>query len=159
MSADRHLGPALAVVLGRELERMQREIAAYPDDASVWSTDGSVKNAPGTLALHLAGNLEAYVGAVLGNTGYVRDREAEFGDRGVSREGLVQRLAHAREVVVGTLEGLDDATLLAPFPGPLPPQLGEVSSVAFLIHLVWHFGWHEGQVDYHRRLLYGGEAV
>lgn len=155
----RTLGPALAAVLGRELERFQREIAAYPDERDLWRVEGTARNSPGTLALHAAGNLEAYVGAVLGDTGYVRDREAEFGDRDVPRAELIRRLEHARAVVVDTLHGVDDATLLAPYPGPLPAHLGQVSAVGFLVHLTWHLGWHEGQVDYHRRILVGGEPV
>lgn len=153
------LGRSLATVLGRELERMALQIEAYPDDAGVWRLEGSVKNSPGTLALHAAGNLNAYVGAVLGGTGYVRDRDAEFGDRDVPREEVVRRLREARAMVEEVLSPLDDATLLEPYPGPSPPQFGPMTTAAFLIHLTWHLGWHEGQMDYHRRILYGGDAV
>jgi hypothetical protein len=157
---DPVLGPAYASILIRELERLVRQLEAYPDEADLWRTPGSVKNSAGTLALHLAGNLEHFVGTVLGETGYVRDREGEFGDRDVSRDEIIRRIRACQETMRETLGGMDDATLLAPYPGPLPATLGsEVASAAFLTHLTWHFGWHLGQIDYHRRILVGGEAV
>jgi len=30
------------------------------------------------LALHICGNLQHFVGAILGNTGYIRERDLEF---------------------------------------------------------------------------------
>ncbi len=158
--SPRKLGPAYARILTRELDRLVRQLEAYPDEESVWRTEGSVKNAAGTLALHVVGNLEHFVGAVLGETGYVRDREGEFGDRAVPRAEIIRRIRACQETLRDTLEGLSDQTLLAPCPAPLPASLGEdVSAAEFLTHLTWHLGWHLGQVDYHRRLLVGGEAV
>ena len=75
----------LEAILVRELEALKRELAAYPSDADVWATPPGVSNSGGTLALHLAGNLQHYVGAMLGGSGYVRDRAAEFGRHGVAR--------------------------------------------------------------------------
>jgi len=104
------------------------------------------------------------VGAVLGDTDYVRDREAEFGDRGVPREELIRRVRRCQATIRRTLEEMPDPVLLATYPATLPASLaaslgGDGSAVAFLTHLTWHLGWHLGQVDYHRRLLVGGESV
>ena len=72
------LGQELADLYGRELDRLAKEVAAYRSDDDLWSTMGSQKNPAGTLALHLVGNLSAYVGSGLGDSGYVRDRDLEF---------------------------------------------------------------------------------
>lgn len=154
------LGPAFAGVLDRELDRLVRLLEAYPDDESVWAVAGSVENSAGTLALHVAGNLEHFIGAGLGGSGYVRDREAEFGERDVSRPEMVRRIRRCQAAVRATLEGRSDAALLAAYPATLPASLGEdVSAAEFLAHLTWHLGWHLGQVDYHRRLMVGGDPV
>ena len=153
------LGAAMGTVLSRECERIALQIEAYPDEASVWKLEGSIKNSPGTLALHVVGNLEAYVGATLGDTGYVRDRDAEFGDRDVPRAEITRRLRTTAQMLRDTLGTVSDATLLAPYPGTLPGRFEGISSMEFLTHLTWHIGWHEGQIDYHRRILFGGDAI
>lgn len=155
------LGPAYASILTRELDRLIRQLEAYPDEADLWRTPGAVTNSAGTLALHMAGNLEHFVGAVLGETGYVRDREGEFGDRDVPRQEIVHRIRACQATLRATLEGMDDETLLAAYPATLPASLGGdgVPTSTFLTHLTWHLGWHLGQIDYHRRILVGGEPV
>lgn len=147
------LSRGFARIMGRDLDKAARQIEAYPSDADVWRVVGETKNSAGTLALHLAGNLEHFIGAVLGNSGYTRDREAEFGSRDVSRQELVRQLTACRERVTGTLEGLSDAALLLPYPGKLPPHLEGASTHLFLLHLAAHLSWHMGQMDYHRRML------
>jgi len=141
-----------ARLFGRDLDKMIEQIRAYPDEESLWRTAGSIKNGAGTLALHVAGNLEHFVGSALGENEYNRDRQAEFEIRDVPREAIVQRLQRCRDRVVATLESLDDARMSEPFPVSLPPRLqGTVHW--FLLHLSAHTSWHLGQMDYHRRLL------
>ncbi len=78
----------------RDLDGMLAELDGYPDDASVWALPDGIANSTGTLALHLAGNLRHFVGGQLGGTGYVRDRDAEFADRGLSRDELRAAAPH-----------------------------------------------------------------
>jgi uncharacterized damage-inducible protein DinB len=138
-------------VIARELDRVAQEIAAYRDERNLWVTQGAQQNAPGTLALHLAGNLLHFVGAGLGATGYVRDRAAEFGDRDVPRTTLIARLGEARDVTVRVLSGIDEDTLAhGSFAVALPEAYQEMTPRGFLIHLTWHLGWHQGQIYYHR---------
>ena len=67
----------------RELDRLEAEVAAYPDDESLWVVGGNIANPGGTLVLHLAGTLNHYLGALLGGSGYKRDRDEEFSARNV----------------------------------------------------------------------------
>jgi hypothetical protein len=142
-----------ARILDRDLGVLAEQIETYPDDAGVWRSGGSIKNSAGTLALHLVGNLEHFVGAVLGGTGYVRDREAEFGERDVPRGEILERIDNCRAVVAETLAALPDEALAMPYPGKTPPMLEGATTHLFLLHLAAHLAWHLGQIDYHRRLL------
>lgn len=142
-----------ARILGRDLDKVVQQLEAYDSDADVWRLAGETKNSAGTLALHIVGNLEHFIAGVLGNSGYKRDRDAEFGDRDLSRHELIQSIEGCRERVVSTLEGLSDAALGLPYPGTLPPHLEGAGTHLFLLHLAVHLNWHLGQMDYHRRML------
>ena len=140
----------LATLFARELDRLANEIAAYPSDEALWSTAGAQRNAPGTLGIHVVGGLSTFIGAALGGTGYVRDRDREFSERDVPRDEVVRRIRACSDVVVPVLKNLDDEALDGTFPGPLPGQMQGSSTRAFLLFLAWHLGWHTGQVYYHR---------
>ena len=142
-----------ARIFGRDLDKVAQQLEAYDSDADVWRVAGDTKNSAGTLALHIAGNLEHFIAGILGNTGYTRNRDAEFGDRDVSRDELIRNVAGCRDRVVSTLEGLSDAALQLPYPGKLPPHMEGASTHLFLLHLAVHLNWHLGQMDYHRRML------
>jgi hypothetical protein len=147
------LGACVAALLVRELQGLRRELEAYPDDAAVWAEPLAAPNPAGTLALHVAGNLQHFIGAVLGRSGYVRDRPREFAARGLPRTELLAELARAEAVVRAVLPNVPDVTLAAPFPERLNDQ--ELQTADFLLHLCVHAGYHLGQVDYHRRLATG----
>jgi len=147
------LGGDLAEVFGRELDRVRDEIEAYGDEDALWRVQGAQKNAPGTLVLHLVGNLLHYIGAEIGGTGYVRDREAEFADRDVPRAELLARVAECRAVIVPVLESTDDEVMDGAYPGGLPGRMAGATTRAFLVHLTWHIGWHLGHIYYHRLAL------
>lgn len=143
----------LRTIFTRDLDALAREIEAYPHETDLWTLPGGVPNSAGTLALHMAGNLHHYIGAAIGGCGYVRDREAEFGDRGVPRTELLVKIGAARDAVDAALAGMDPSALEAPFPGKLP--YGDLTAGRFLLHLAVHCGYHLGQVDYHRRIVTG----
>lgn len=152
------LGGSFARILGRDLDRLAAQVERYPDDDALWKVGGTIQNPAGTLVLHLVGNLQHYIGAVLGGSEYVRDRDAEFAGRGASRGELLALIAGCRDEVVPTLEALPDDLVRAPYPGDLPPSMAGASTHLFLLHLSGHFMWHLGQVDYHRRLLVEAEG-
>jgi uncharacterized damage-inducible protein DinB len=137
----------------RELRAVRREIEAYPADADVWAVPPGVTNSAGTLALHLAGNLQHFIGARLGGTGYVRNRDREFSRRDVSRAELLEGLDAATRAVNETFARMSDAELAKPYPEEL--LKATVPTGEFLIHLAVHLGYHLGQIDYHRRLVTG----
>ena len=137
----------------RELRALRRELDAYPDDASVWALPPGITNSAGTLLLHLAGNLQHFVGRQLGGTTYMRDRDAEFARRGVTRAEIAKELeatARALDAGFATMTG-------AELKSRYPEQIAGItfSTGDWLVHLVAHLGYHLGQIDYHRRLVAG----
>jgi hypothetical protein len=141
----------IKTVMTRELKALRREIEAYPSDADMWRLVPGIANPGGNLALHLAGNIQYFLGTVLGGTGYKRYRDAEFGSRDVPRADLLREIDGAFAAVEMGLARVNDADLKKPFPeavGGVTPTTG-----AFLAHLAVHLGYHLGQVDYHRRII------
>ncbi len=144
-------------VVRRDLTTLAAQLEAYPDERDLWRAVPGIANPGGALVLHLAGNVRHFIGAQLGGTGYVRDRDAEFSRRDVSRAELRDLVAAARAEVDTTLARLDDGALDRPY----PLAVGGVSLSAgqFLIHLATHLAYHLGQLDYHRRVVTGGGSV
>jgi hypothetical protein len=139
-------------VMLRELETFKRQIESFPTDAGPWEARPGVANTAGTLALHCAGNIQHFIGARLGGTGYVRQRDLEFSRRDVSRKEILAELDRAMDAV-HLLAGKADADLPAIFPDPFGGK--SVNTDVMLLHLAVHLGYHLGQADYHRRLTTG----
>ena len=135
----------------RDLAKLVAELEAYPDEAGLWVVRGDIKNPTGNLALHIVGNLNQYVGVLLGGTDYVRDRDAEFGSKSVPRVEMIAALQATSSTIETVLGGLDSAKLEQPYP---QETLGyPMTTGYFLIHLHGHLNWHLGQINYHRRLI------
>lgn len=133
----------------RHLEKLKEEIETYPDEKSVWTVAPGITNSGGILACHLVGNLNHFIGHVLGGTDYVRDRPLEFSKQDLSRKEIVQSIDDVSELVKNVLEKVED--LSAPFPSGYFPWENNIHYV--LLQLLWHLTYHLGQVNYHRRLL------
>jgi uncharacterized damage-inducible protein DinB len=143
----------LKLLITRELRAFRRELEAYPDDASVWRAVPGLPNTGGTLALHVVGNLRHFIGAIVGRDGYVRDRDAEFSRRDVSRRELLAGLDAALAAVERALGAASDDGLRGAYPEPIAKRT--VPTEAFLLHLATHLAYHLGQMDYHRRAVTG----
>ena len=145
----------LQTLLTRELRAIKREIDAYPDDASIWRAVPGLPNSGGTLALHVAGNIQHYFGTVLGGDTYKRDRDAEFARRNVPRAELLAGIDAAIAALDRALPRITEARLSTPYPEPVAKRT--VSTGDFLVHLAVHLSYHLGQLDYHRRAVTGNQ--
>ncbi len=143
---------ALHYLFTRDLALLKKEIEAYPDTASIWKVEGKITNSAANLCLHLCGNLQHFIGAVLGNTDYIRNREQEFlPNQGISQSALIAEIEKTKDVVLATLSNLDVTTLQNDYPQQV---LGRTfSTVGFLMHLAGHLNYHLGQINYHRRII------
>jgi len=140
-------------LLVRELQAFAREVELFPDDESLFRTVPGVTNSAGNLALHVCGNLLHFVGAVLGGTGYVRNRDLEFQARSGRREEVARALHDTATVVSEALARLPPETLEKTYPQPVANL--ELPCRLFLIHLAVHLSFHLGQAGYLRRIVTG----
>lgn len=140
-------------LLQRELHTFAREIELFPEDEAVWRVVPGITNSAGNLAQHIVGNLHHFVGAILGQTGFVRNRDAEFGTKGRSRTELVRDLRDAAAMVARVFDG----RTLADFPEVYPLEYNgmRLPTQVFLVHLEAHLAFHLGQAGYLRRMLTG----
>jgi uncharacterized damage-inducible protein DinB len=126
-----------------------RQAAEPLSETDFWRKPLEPGNAVGHLVLHLTGNLNHFVGAQLGGSGYVRDREREFTEASPpSKQEALAGLDAAVATFGRVVGGLSLEALLAPHP---EGRFGSV--VNTLVHLVAHFALHRGQVSYLVRVL------
>lgn len=138
-------------LLLRDLASLQKEIAAYPDDNSLWATLPGTGNSGGNLALHVAGNLRHFVSALIGKSGYIRERDLEFSTKNLSREQVGEILEACIREVDLALTGCDESILTTEFPVEIKGT--DRQTGAILMHLLAHLNYHLGQINYHRRIL------
>ena len=143
--------PVLIKIFERDLTNVAEELIQYKDDASIWEVKEGFPVTGGNLCLHIAGNLQHFVGTVLGDTGYVRNKNAEFSARNISRQKLLELINETKTVVRDTLEQLSKKELERPYPQQVLDE--PVTTEFFLLHLLTHLNYHFGQINLHRKLV------
>lgn len=141
----------LKTLFNRDLNKLKTEIQSYQNESSIWKIDKNISNSAGNLCLHLIGNLNTYIGAELGKTGYIRNRPLEFSLKDIPKSELIEKIEATIQVVNSTLETLNDTDLEKIYPQIVFEK--EMTTGFFLIHLATHLGYHLGQINYHRRLV------
>ena len=138
----------------RDLKKLRIEIESYRDEAAMWKVSGEIPNSGGNLALHLIGNLKSFIGAQLGDSGYVRARDLEFSNKNTPRADLLKMIDETAAVVAATLDKLTPEQLEQEFPIVVFADRTEPMTTGwFLVHLATHLNYHLGQINYHRRLF------
>jgi uncharacterized damage-inducible protein DinB len=145
------LNQVLKTVFNRDLTKLRSEIAAYKHESNLWKVEKDIANSAGNLCLHLVGNLNTFVGAILGNSGYIRNRDLEFSLRDIPKEELISKIDETIRVVDRVLDTLTPEQLQQEYPKLVLEE--KTSTEFFLVHLATHLTYHLGQVNYHRRLL------
>ncbi len=146
------LKEALIEIFERDLNKLKDEINLYKDENSLWIVKDGISNSAGNLCLHLIGNLNHFIGAVLLKNGYVRNRDNEFSAKNILRKELISEIEKAIDVVNKTLNNLSEKDFEADF--PLEKHGKIVKTDFMLLHLITHFNYHLGQINYHRRLIF-----
>jgi uncharacterized damage-inducible protein DinB len=142
---------SITKLMERDLNKLEQEISLYPTDESLWGISGDIKNSGGNLCLHLCGNLQHFIGTVLGKTSYQRNRENEFAAKGISKVELIKEIQQTRQAIKSTFENLDTSLLEKEYPIQVFDY--KMTTLYFLVHLTAHLEYHLGQINYHKRLL------
>ena len=135
----------------RDLEKLKTEISSFKDEKNIWKISGDIKNSAGNLCLHLCGNLQHFIGAVLGNSGYVRKRDEELSKKNVPIRELVAEIDLTIEILKKTFAGLKEDDLQKIY--PINVFGYEITTEYLFTNMAAHLNYHLGQINYHRRLL------
>jgi uncharacterized damage-inducible protein DinB len=141
----------LIKIFKRDLNKLKTEVLLYKNEDNLWLVHKDVTNSAGNLCLHIVGNLNTYIGAELGNTGYIRKRDLEFSLKHISRKKLIQQVDDTIVLIENTLNKLSLEDLNKEY--SLLVFKEKTTTEYFLVHLVDHLSYHLGQINYHRRLL------
>jgi uncharacterized damage-inducible protein DinB len=154
MTTDMTTLARTALIEGLEHLRDQVRTLGEPlSEQEFWTKPLDPGNSVGHLVLHLTGNLSHFVGAQLGGSGYVRDREREFTQTRVpSKAEALTELDNAVATFRKVVSGLSAEQLAAPHP---EARFGVVMNA--LVHLLGHFALHRGQMSYIVRLVTTGK--
>lgn len=145
------LNQTLNTLFQRDLEKLKVEIESYQSEGNIWVVADGISNSSGNLALHLIGNLNHFFGKNVGNTGYVRDRPAEFASKNIPKEKLLADIVATQTMLAKVFVNMDPSKLETIYPERYNDM--EVTHEQIFVHLYGHFTYHLGQINYHRRLL------
>ncbi|MRX67499.1 Protein of unknown function [Flavobacterium resistens] len=135
----------------RDLKRLKVEIESYQNENRIWEIDKNISNSAGNLCLHLIGNINTYIGAEIGKTGYIRNRPLEFSLKDIPKTEIIQKIDETLIAVNNALDSLTETDLESIYPQIVFEK--EMTTGFFLVHLSTHLAYHLGQINYHRRLL------
>src|SRR5262245_32786129 len=117
MTEQNDLGAvALAAMRGRITKIIPsqiRECIERLNTEQLWWRPGDDANSVGNLVLHLSGSIRHYICRGVGGADFVRDRPAEFAERGpIPKEQLLSTWDATVDQVTEVLEGLSSTRFL-----------------------------------------------
>lgn len=133
------------------LRQLETEIGAFTSETLIWTRPHGINNSPGHITLHLVGNLQHWIGALLLNNGYKRNRPLEFSSDPVPRAELLGMIRQTLLLIAMELPAFLQANRGELYPQPFDNKT--ISLYGAITHLVAHLAYHCGQVNYFRRLL------
>ncbi len=142
---------SLKSIFDRDIEKLKSELSSYSQEENIWKVKKNINNSAGNLSLHIIGNLNHFIGATLGDSGYIRKRDLEFTDKDISRNQLIHDLDNVKTMIHNTFARLRFEDLEKKY--PINVFGFEMNTIYFLMHLIAHLNYHLGQINYHRRLL------
>lgn len=101
----------LKILFIRDLNILKSEIESYENESDIWKTQKGITNSAGNLCLHIIGNLNTYIGAQYGKTGYIRNRPLEFSLKDISRAELVSKIKETIVILVNALNTLSEEVI------------------------------------------------
>jgi hypothetical protein len=145
------VGAAAAHELDSALNRIKHCLGQLNDE-QVWRRSQPSLNSIGNLILHLCGNLRQWIVSGVGSAADVRNRPAEFAERGpLPKEELMRSLEAVVEEAQRILAGVDARQLAE----VRRIQGFDVTGVAAIFSSVPHFRGHTQEIIHMTRLQLG----
>jgi hypothetical protein len=145
------VGTEASKELSHALARIKHCLNQLTDD-QIWSRSRPSMNSIGNLILHLCGNLRQWIVAGLGGTADVRNRPAEFSERGpISRDELLRTLDTVVSEAGKVLVHLTPRQLL----GLYRIQGFDVTGLGAIFDSIPHFRGHTQEIVHRTRMLLG----
>ena len=146
----------LHIARSRLVVHMTEQIRTCLDalnDQQIWWRANKESNSIGNLVLHSVGSTRYYIGHVVGNIDFVRERDGEFSKRTpIAKDELRRRLDDAIAEADRVLRKFDPERLLEPTDRTQKP-----STFMQVIGLqLVHYAAHAGQIAYATKLLKAG---
>jgi hypothetical protein len=144
-------GSEAANEMTKALDKIRHCLGQLTDE-QVWRRSQPSLNSIGNLLLHLCGNVRQWIVSGLGGAADVRDRPAEFAERGpIPRDELLRRLdavvAEAKRVLAGlSARQLVEVRRIQGF---------DVTGLAAIFDSVPHFRGHTQEIIHMTRLQLG----
>ncbi len=113
------------------------------DEDELWTRANEKSNSVGNLVIHLCGSTRHFLCRGVGGTDYVRNRPAEFAERGpIPRADLLKMLDAIAFEIAQVLDNVDPARLLE-----VNERTGKpFSQVQLLLRVSHHWSTHAGQL-------------
>ena len=141
-----------------ELAESAIAMAATLSEEQFWQRPFPFGNSFGHLVLHLTGNLNYYIGAEVGKTGYVRDRDREFAEpKRLPKTEALAKFQDAVATVIRTAQA-QTATDWAKSYNAVREEDAENRFTIFL-RCATHLHLHVGQMNYLCFALIGKTAT
>jgi hypothetical protein len=90
-------------------------------------------------------------GSLILKNGYIRHRDYEFSQKDTPKQFILNEIEITRKVVSEAFDKLNENDLNSEFPNDIYGDGQTIGSV--ILRLAFHFSYHLGQINYHRRLI------
>ncbi len=137
----------------KDLDSLAKEVTLCDEETLLWHVPPGISNSIGNLTQHLIGNLNHFIGATLGETGYVRNRDAEFSERYLTKSEMIAELSNTSKMLEKVLGSLTQEQLHKTY--PYEPFGYSMTTNHMIAKLASHLGYHLGQINYLRRITQG----
>ena len=127
--------------------RKIHELLKPLSEDQIWTRPYPYGNSIGNLVLHLTGNLNYYLGAEMGATGYVRNRPLEFEAASrITKAELLKRFDEAIAVVAAVLQKQSEGDWSSAYSAKGLEEIGDRFSM--VLQCAAHIYHHTGQIIY-----------
>jgi uncharacterized damage-inducible protein DinB len=130
-------------------ERIDKAISQLNTN-QIWTRPSSESNSVGIIFQHLTGNLNQWICAGLGGSGYKRNRNEEFKQNpGIAKEEILKGFQELGEAIADVIARIPQDSLHS----PKRIQGMDVTVMLAIMKALTHFEFHEGQILYIAKLL------